>query len=596
MVKMNIKCRLFIVTLLFLVRVVHSQNCSAILRIPLPTSKSEIVEQEHDDCGNGTNHCPPWYSPAKGGTCMFGSNIGGIVSNNPLTMQTKLLYFYCMTSTNLTGTKRDVVGGCLITPPSRYDETYFPLPCNVSELNHFICAQHNRDGQFCGKCRDGFALPVYSYSLTCRNCTNYSLNWLKYLGVAFGPLTVFSIFVSVFHISPTSPYLHGFIFTAHILSSPPIVRSIVNIPKTSTATMTYKLYFTLLSIWNLDFFRLVYKPFCIHPKVTVVQTLALDYIVAVYPLLLILATYLLVSLHDRNCKPLVCMWKPFKHVLITLMHNMNIQTSLIDSFATLFLLSAIKFQSVSFDLLFPTTVYHMDGTHDSNLYLYMAGDVEYFGPEHLPFALLAIFILLLFVIFPTLLLFLYPCRCFQRCLNALHCNSHTLRSFMDVFLGSYKDGTNSSRDLRYFAGVFFLARIVFIVIFTYMEFHFAIALAGILFCFLLFFLAMFHPQTLHSQYVVDSSFLCFLVVLVVSMAGSYHYHTDKSSPQSSVFNLITDAVLAPPLIYVTGLVVYWLLMKKKLAQKLFHKITSNIRKCCHHLRSNEENTFLVDVS
>ena len=153
----------------------------------------------------------------------------------------------------------------------------------------------------------------------------------------------------------------------------------------------------------------------------------------------------------------------------------------------LFFCSLLSNFKVYPDVLFPTTVYYMDSTHSSNLYLYMAGDVEYFGPEHLPFALLAIVILLLCVIFPMLLLFLYPCQFFQQCLNIFHCNSHTLRSFMDVFLGAYKDGTNSSRDLRYFAGVFFLARIVFIVIFSYMDFHLAFALAGTFFLFSSFF-------------------------------------------------------------------------------------------------------------
>ena len=94
------------------------------------------------------------------------------------------------------------------------------------------------------------------------------------------------------------------------------------------------------------------------------------------------------------------------------------------------------------------------------MYLYVAGDVEYFGSQHLPFAIIAIIVMIVFLILPTLLLFLYPCRCFQRILNRFHCNFHAVRVFMDVFQGPYKDGTNNSRDLRYFAGVFFLVRVI----------------------------------------------------------------------------------------------------------------------------------------
>ena len=569
-----------------LVGVVYSENCSSTLHIPLPSSKTEVVHQECNGCTNESNHCPPWYRPAKGGTCQFGSSIGGTVSNNPSTMQTALLYFNCMTSTNLTGTKRDMVGGCSITVPSKYEETYFKLPCNISELNHFMCAGANRDGQLCGKCREGFALPVYSYSLICLNCTNYSLNWLKYLGIAFGPLTVFSVFVSLFHICPTSPYLHGFIFTAHILCSPPVVRTVVNsyeqVPPAASIVMATKVYYAFFGIWSLDFFRLVYEPFCIHPKLTIIQTLALDYIVAVYPLLLVIATYLLVSLHDRNCKPLIYMWKPCKNVIRAFLHKINVQTSLIDSFATLFFLSTIKFQSVSLDLLFPISVYHMDGTHDSKFHLYMAGDVEYFGPEHMPFAILAIAVLLLFVIFPTLLLFLYPCRCFQQCLNALHCNSQRLRFFMDVFLGTYKDGTNNSRDLRYFAGVFFLLRLLFISLLTYLNFHYATTSIALMLSTFLFVLAIFRPQKSCSHFTTDYTFIFSLQLLLICIVAANY--PNITNPLSSISQLMSTAALAPHVFYFVGLVTFWLFVKKKLAQRVFH----NVQKYSRLLVHNEE--------
>ena len=49
-------------------------------------------------------------------------------------------------------------------------------------------------------------------------------------------------------------------------------------------------------------------------------------------------------------------------------------TSLIESFATLYLLSTMKLQSVTLDLLSPTQLYHVDGSTDDKLYLYLAGD------------------------------------------------------------------------------------------------------------------------------------------------------------------------------------------------------------------------------
>ena len=50
---------------------------------------------------------------------------------------------------------------------------------------------------------------------------------------------------------------------------------------------------TIFSIWNLDFFRLLCKPFCLHPNLSIIQVMCLDYAIAVYPLLLIILTYML---------------------------------------------------------------------------------------------------------------------------------------------------------------------------------------------------------------------------------------------------------------------------------------------------------------
>ena len=290
-------------------------NCSSFLHIPL-LARSQS-EREEDRCGNCTSEsylCPPWYKPTKRGSCKFGAQVRGAVAGIASTMGTILLPLYCMTSSNVSSTGNEALGSCLLSLPDTFGEREYTLPCNISDLNDFMCASTNRDGQLCGRCREGIAPPVYSYSLTCVNCTDYSLNWLKYLAVAFGPLTIFSIIISVFHISLTSPYLHGFIFTANIMCSPNIVRIFVqNAEEVPNGfSWIHNVIYSLLGMWNLDFFRTVYKPFCIHSKVSVIQALAMDYLVAAYPLTLVAVTYVLVTLHTRNCWLLTKIWKPFR--------------------------------------------------------------------------------------------------------------------------------------------------------------------------------------------------------------------------------------------------------------------------------------------
>ena len=121
----------------------------------------------------------------------------------------------------------------------------------------------------------------------------------------------------------------------------------------------------------------------------------------------------------------------------------DIQNSLLDAFETFFLLSYVKFLSVSFDILMPTFSWDMKSTMQSPV-VYYDGTLEYFGLEHLPYALLAFAVLIVFTFCPILLLCVYPCHWFHRCLNTYHLSSPALHTFMDTFQGSYKDGTNGS--------------------------------------------------------------------------------------------------------------------------------------------------------
>ena len=132
------------------------------------------------------------------------------------------------------------------------------------------------------------------------------------------------------------------------------------------------------------------------------QVLALDYILAAYPLLLILITYSIVELHARDCI-VVWLWKPFRRCF-TRFQRTYIQTSLVDAFASFLLISYV---SVSFDFLIPVYLHDVHG-ESMELYLFFDGTVEYFGEQHLPYAILAIFVLIVFNILPLLLLCFYP--------------------------------------------------------------------------------------------------------------------------------------------------------------------------------------------
>ena len=295
-------------------------------------------------------------------------------------------------------------------------------------LNNATCGRFNRDGQLCGKCKEGYHPPVYSYDVQCMKCSG-KYAWMKYIAVAFGPLTVFFLFVMCFRISATSPKMYAFVTFSHIVTVRPFISSVkfrllVN-PKFS---MPVQSLVTLYGIWSLDIFRMVLPDICL--KVNTLQSLALDYTVPFYPLVLLIITYLLIKLHD-NFQFAVRLWRPFQICFACFQRQWDVKTSVTDAFATFLFLSSMRLLNVSFDLLVPTHVYHQNGSV-VGLYLFYDATIDYFGREHLPYAILGLFVLLVFVFLPLLLLLLYPMRCFQQCLGRCGVRWHALHIFMDA--------------------------------------------------------------------------------------------------------------------------------------------------------------------
>ena len=118
----------------------------------------------------------------------------------------------------------------------------------------------------------------------------------------------------------------------------------------------------------------------------------LDYLVAVYPLLLLVCVYGLVRAHDRGCRLVVRKWRPFLWCSARIRQQWNARHSKIDAFATFILLSYLKFISTSGDLIIPTKLYNIHGSQIGH-FMYYDATVEFMGPQHMPYAILALAVL-----------------------------------------------------------------------------------------------------------------------------------------------------------------------------------------------------------
>ena len=217
----------------------------------------------------------------------------------------------------------------------------------------------------------------------------------------------------------------------------------------------------------LIFFRAFTPDICF--KISTLSALSLEYVVAFYPMLLIIIMYIAVELHSRGFRMILLIWRPFQHCSLYFRKEWNMKSSLVNVFATFLLLSYNRLLDISFSLLMFITAYNLRGKAVGR-YLYYDSSIVFFGKEHRQFGILAIFVLVTFNFVPFLLLLLYPMKWFQECLNFFKLSHIALHTFVDSFIGCYKDGTEpGTQDGHYFAALFFLLRFsnYFILMCTY---------------------------------------------------------------------------------------------------------------------------------
>ena len=136
-----------------------------------------------------------------------------------------------------------------------------------------------------------------------------------------------------------------------------------------------------------------------------------------------------------------------------------------DAFATFLLLSHIKLLNTSCGLLIYTNIYNDRGSFVGRV-LYYDTTTKFFSLQHMPFTILAIQVLLVGILFPLLLLLLYPMQWFQKCLNNCHLNSPGLQIFMECFQGYYRDRTDGGWECRYFAAVYPALKIAMFLLYS----------------------------------------------------------------------------------------------------------------------------------
>ena len=407
--------------------------------------------------------CPTWHISSLNGNssdCECGPDIHGILECQE-NGQVGVLVEHCLTDTG----EEVIVGYSPYCSPHEANSMHVTVPKNTSKLNNFMCGSSHRTGPLCSLCEKGWHLAAWSYGYECVNCSSTTTGILSYVVLVVVPSTVFFFVILLCNIRTFSGSINVVLSMIQIM-----LTQINQYPSNYTQYNSYTYYsllvlLTLYGPWNLDFFRYVVPPICISESLTAFQRQALDYIPALFPLILIFLTYYCVKLHDNNCQIMRHLWRilPACFTNCTWIRQMDVKHSLISTFAVFLQLMHVRLMSISNNLLLYSKIMNVNGSTVA-WNTWRNASVPYFSVKHLPYFTLAIFVTLIFNFLPFFITLVYPLKCFQKLLGYFtSTNWHPVHAFMDVYNSCYKNGTNGSSDCRYFVAFYLIFRFAMIM-------------------------------------------------------------------------------------------------------------------------------------
>ena len=525
--------------------------------------------------------CPPGYMfqlKDKKGECICLSDIVnsdlGICCCNKSTFQAKLSYGYWIgyISNETLAREKDLIfsvcplGKCLESKTS-----YILLPNNASTtvLDSLICGDY-RTGVFCSKCKSNYSMNYHSRTFTCSPSPNRcQLGWLYYILSELVPVTVFFVIVIAFDIRLTSGSINGFLLIVQLSDSLQIqLNGFIKFPW--LAKKGLEVYFLITGVFNMDFFEAEGLSFCLWGTATTVDLLAFKYVTITYALGLFITMILILKYGDVKC------FKVIQRSLINKAMPVSINNTFIHGLSGFLIICYSEATKISLLLLTSVSLY-MFG-NDSKLVLSSRvaasdGDLLFFRGKHLVYALPALLVLGVLGLAPPVLLFIYP-LCYKM-LGLLRINESRFikvlciviplekcKPFFDSFQSGFKD------DCRFFAGLYFLYRLITLTSFALMgQSRYFYGLIVLQFLVMLVLHAIFQPLKEPMHNVVDA--LLFTDVLLINLLSLMNFIISHSEDKQRYINVSTSIQV---LLLYLPLVCVFISVAKEILRKVNRKI------------------------
>ena len=435
---------------------------------------------------------------------------------------------------------------------------------------------------------DKYGPSFNSLILRCLECNTFHaiLMWLLIVFL----ITVFYVIVLIFHLNFTSGPMLGYTIFCHL--SVAALTSNVGLYYSHVASMgsvgstVLQVLMGMSAMWL--YFATVFHLFpytCLTPRMTNLQVFCMEYIFVLYPLFLLIVTYVCIELHARNFRLVVYLWKPFHKCFAKVRRNWSTSDSIIHAYATFFFLSLSVLVFLCFKIFYTTNVYSINGTVTARVLVYEP-TVNIFSRQHLPYAITAITLLFLLGFCPTLFLCLYSTRLFTRCFKLSPRKQLLLHIFADAFQCCYKDGLNGTYDFRFLSPVPLLFYFTLVLISIHLGnmklylFHLLIYSA----LFLVLSTAIAYVKPYKSGYINFSlSFHSAILGFGNCMAALWlEGHIFTTQLVAHVFTFL----LALPHLFALMTAVYYILNRIRLTRTMIHLSLNKILAicCCIHKR------------
>ena len=252
-----------------------------------------------------------------------------------------------------------------------FDDDYV-YDCHMI-TDHYLdcnCSDH-RKGTLCGRCKDGYSVAINSLYLSCVHCdgTRIALGWMALMALEFFPVTVMVIVIAIVNVNLNQGSLNAFILFCQmsavsfsLISSELFIGYYDEYPKQHINYKLLNLFFHPLSIWNLDFINFLgenylskgYYSICISHSTTPLGAISFWYLIALYPLFLLMVFYVFIVLYEKGYRCVVFFIRPVHRVLARFWQMFKIQPSLTHTVASVYTLCFTMLTTVSTKILFPT--------------------------------------------------------------------------------------------------------------------------------------------------------------------------------------------------------------------------------------------------